>query len=64
MRSQLRQFWRRFKAYWRIDLDLVCQMSRGLPPDRDFHDYPDSLLGEPWHFYTHTCRRCGKTFII
>lgn len=39
----------------------VCEESIG---DRDYHDYPDSTISEPWHFYTHTCSRCGKKFEI
>lgn len=31
----------------------------------DVHDYPQSDNGgEPWHFYTHTCKHCGKQFTI
>lgn len=30
----------------------------------DLHDYPDGDVELPWHFYTHTCRRCGKKFTI
>lgn len=64
MKLWLRDIWQRSLAYWRLDLGLVCELSRGLPEDADYHDFPDSLLGHPWHFYTHTCRRCGKQFTI
>ncbi len=56
--------WRRFKAYYRLDLDLVCEFSKGLGERNDYHDYPDSIVGRPWHFYTHTCKRCGKHFSV
>ena len=59
----IRRAWRWFLAWTRIDLDLVCELSRGKGLV-DFHDYPDSTAGEPWHFYTHTCARCGKQFTI
>jgi hypothetical protein len=50
-------------ARFRLSSVAVCKMSRdkGLT---DYHDYPDSTTPEPWHFYTHTCRRCGKHFTI
>ncbi len=57
----IRSLLRRFLAFWRFDLDLVCELSRG---GKEYHDYPDSLVGEPWHFFRHTCRRCGKSFTI
>lgn len=60
----LSSWWRRCKAYYRLDLNLVCEMSRGLPANADYHDYPDSLLTVPFHMYEHTCRRCGKEFTI
>lgn len=28
------------------------------------HDYPDSYLAEPTHFYTHRCRHCSARFTI
>jgi len=31
----------------------------------DVHDYSQSNNGgEPWYFYTHTCKDCGKQFTI
>lgn len=64
MKLLLRDFWHRFKAYWRLDLGLVCELSRGLPMHADYHDYPDSLTSRPLHAYVHTCRRCGKRFTV
>jgi len=54
---------RRLLARLRLSLSAVCEESRGKPPV-DYHDYPDGIAGEPWHFYMHTCKRCGKTFTI
>jgi len=52
-----------FLALFRLSLTAVCEESRGLGLV-DYHDYPDSTVGEPWHFFTHTCKRCGKKFTI
>jgi hypothetical protein len=43
--------------------DAVCALSvgKGLA---DYHDYPDSVEGQPWHFHELTCKRCGKRFGI
>ena len=60
----IRRLWHRFLAYWRLSPTWVCELSRTLPPDRDYHDYPDSMTPSPLHFYDHTCRRCGKSFVI
>ena len=30
----------------------------------DYHDYPDSVIKYPWHWYAHTCERCEKKFYI
>jgi hypothetical protein len=55
------RLWRRFLAFYRLDLAAVCEMSCG---KRDYHDYPDDEHSEPWHFVELTCRRCGKKFYI
>jgi hypothetical protein len=55
--------WRWFKARFRLDLNLVCEMSKGKGM-ADYHDYPDTLEGEPWHFAVLVCKRCGKEFMI
>ncbi len=59
----IRRFIRWIKARYRLDLKVVCEMSRGLGMN-DYHDYPDSEYGEPWHFVTLKCKRCGKEFCI
>ena len=50
-------------AFFRIDLNVVCEMSKD-KGHYDFHDYPDDIYGEPWHFYLMTCKRCGKRFYL
>lgn len=60
----MRRFWRWFLAYFRLSDAAVCEMSQGRGPYDDYHDYPDSVVGEPLHFYTHHCKRCGKAFYI
>jgi hypothetical protein len=57
--------WRRYKASMRLDLDLVCELSKGRGPHDDYHDYPDDLeFPHPCHFVAYTCHRCGKEFFI
>lgn len=60
----LRLLWRWFLAYFRLSDAAVCEMSRGRARDRDYHDWPDSDLGAPWHEANHHCTRCGKAFTI
>lgn len=57
-------WWKYIKAWFRIDLVAVCEMSKGRGSRNDFHDWPDSTVGLPWHMYSHTCKRCGKVFEI
>ena len=62
----MRHAWKRFLAYMRWNKSAVCEMSVGKGLHDDYHDYPDGTdddLG-PVHFYTYTCRRCGKEFTI
>lgn len=54
---------RRFIARFRINKRIVCEESATLGVI-DFHDYPDTKEGEPWHMALHTCERCGKRFFI
>ena len=51
-------------AHLRINLNLVCELSKNKGPHNDYHDYPDDIIGEPWHFYLMACKRCGKRFYI
>lgn len=53
--------WRKTLAFFRLDLSAVCEESSDA---WDYHDYPDSTVGEPWHFVTHECKRCGRQFQI
>lgn len=62
-------FFKRIVARLRLSKRLICEMSardglvsRG--PHHDYHDYPDSVEGSPWHFVELTCKRCGKQFYI
>lgn len=58
-------FWRRAwmlaLARLRLDRRAVCIMSQGRGLI-DFHDYPDTASGEPFHMATDVCKRCGKEF--
>lgn len=55
--------WQRFKATFRLDLDLVCELS-GDERFGDYHDYKDGDPPVPMHFYVYRCVRCGKAFMI
>lgn len=59
----LRLLWQWFRARVLRRADAVCLMSVGKGM-ADYHDYPDSTTPEPWHFFEHTCKRCGKKFGI
>lgn len=59
----MRMLWKRFKAFFRLDLAAVCEMS-AVPGGRDYHDFPDDEQGEPWHFIELKCSRCGKGFYL
>lgn len=50
-------------ATFRWNLRIVCEESASLGT-ADYHDYPDSIEGEPWHMIELTCKRCGKKFVI
>lgn len=51
-------------AYFRLDDEIVCEMSKGRGPHNDFHDYHDDVYGKPEHFSKLKCKRCGKEFYI
>lgn len=57
----MRRLWLWFLARFRLSDRAVCKLSEGKGLV-DYHDYPDSIEGEPWHFYELTCKRCGKRF--
>lgn len=57
----MKKLLRKLIAYFRLNMKVVCEESVN---GHDFHDYPDSIAGEPWHFYEHECKRCGKKFHI
>jgi hypothetical protein len=58
----VRNYLRKIIAYFRLNKKVVCEESAKGP--RDYHDYKDSTLGKPWHYYRHVCARCGKAFTI
>jgi hypothetical protein len=60
----VRRCWLWFLALFRLSPSAVCRMSQGRGLYNDYHDYPDSEEGLPWHFTVLTCKRCGKTFTI
>ena len=57
----MRAAWIHLLAFLHLSDGAVCEASKG---KRDYHDYMDGVAGEPWHFYWHTCKRCGKQFTI
>ena len=59
----MKRLWMVFLAFFRLSESAVCEMSKGHGL-HDYHDYPDDIHGEPWHFTTLTCKRCGKDFTI
>jgi hypothetical protein len=64
LRATLWRTWLWWLAALRLSPSAVCEVSRGRGLLDDFHDYPDSTLGEPDHFVMLTCKRCGKEFMI
>lgn len=58
----MRHLWKLFLARFRLSKSAVCEMSVGRGLLDDFHDYPDSEDGQPFHFVTMRCKRCGKEF--
>lgn len=56
--------WYRLLARFRLSNWAICEMSKGRGLHDDYHDYPDSTLGEPEHFVALVCKRCGKEFFI
>ena len=59
----MRRLWIVLLAKLNLSDAAVCEASRGMGLV-DYHDYTDGIVGQPWHFYEHTCRRCGKKFTI
>ena len=59
----MKRIWLWILAFLRLDPSAVCEMSKGRGLV-DFHDFPDSIEGYPWHFCELTCARCGKRFTI
>lgn len=59
----MRRLWRWFLARFRLNLRVVCEESAGMGL-ADYHDYPDTSSGQPFHLGTDVCRRCGKEFVM
>lgn len=59
----MRRLWRWFLARFRLDLEVVCEMSEGMGLV-DYHDYPDTESKQPFHLGTDFCVRCGKEFVM
>jgi hypothetical protein len=57
------RWWKFFLALTRLSSEAVCEMSAGRGLNNDFHNYRDSVVGQPGSGYTHTCERCGKPFV-
>ncbi len=64
MVGTLRRWWLLFLARFRLSGWAICEMSKGLGPHEDYHDYPDDVVGTPMHLGTLKCKRCGKEFYI
>lgn len=64
LEKKLMKGWRVFAAYFRLSQTAICEESIGKGEHTDYHDYPDSIIPEPFHGYRHTCKHCGKTFYI
>ena len=60
----IQYLWKLFLARFRFSQKAICEMSKGRSKFDDFHDYPDSIDGKPYHFQSHICKFCGKEFII
>lgn len=59
----MKNLWYWFLAAFHLSDKAVCRKSEGMGLI-DFHDYPDSIEGEPWHMVELQCKRCGKKFTI
>ena len=57
------QILKQISAFFHIRQKDVCELSKyaGL---HDYHDYYDSVTGQPWHFFVMKCRYCGKAFVM
>jgi hypothetical protein len=62
--DMMARWWKFFLALTRLSSEAVCEMSAGRGLNNDFHNYRDSVVGQPGNGYTHTCERCGKPFVL
>lgn len=63
MKAYLKKLWLQIVATLHLSDRVVCELSASLG-EHDYHDYDDSLEGEPWHMILLTCKRCGKKFYM
>lgn len=61
--KKIKYYWKHFKGRMRLDLNLVCELSKTMGM-YDYHDYPDDEIGTPCHFVILKCKRCGKEFYM
>jgi hypothetical protein len=62
--DMMARWWKFFLALTRLSSEAVCEMSAGRGLNNDFHNYRDSVVGQPGNGYKHTCERCGKPFVV
>jgi hypothetical protein len=60
----MKRLWLWFLASLHLSESAMCEMSKGRGLFDDYHDYPDDIIGLPYHFIEMTCKRCGKKFYI
>jgi hypothetical protein len=59
----MNKLWIKFLAIFRLSNKAICEASADMGMS-DYHDYHDSIDGEPYHFFELTCKRCGKKFTL
>lgn len=62
--NMIPRIWHWFLARFHLSEHWVCELSKDCGLWDDYHDYQDDELGQPWHFVTLKCKRCGKEFCI
>ena len=60
----MKRLWLWFLARFHLSDKAVCEMSDGLSMFADYHDYQDTIAGQPFHFVELECKRCGKKFYL
>lgn len=62
LRRTMSRTWKRFLAWAHLDLNAVCEESRGMPLD-DYHSHEDDPQGHAFHLGLMQCERCNKYFM-